>query len=66
MKISSLNMMRQQQDKLSEEIYNQSKLFHENPIENCNKGAILRSKCDWYEYGEKWTKFFLDVEKREL
>ena len=53
-------------DKPSEEIYNQSKLFHENLIENRTKGAILRSKCDWYENGEKSTKFFLNLEKRGL
>ena len=50
-------------DKPSEEIYNQSK--HENFIENRTKGAILRSKCDWYENGEKSTKFFLNLEKKE-
>ena len=38
-------------DKPLEEIYNQSKLFHENLIDNRTKGAILRSKCYWYENG---------------
>ena len=67
MKMLSLNMRQQQRtDKPSEEIYNQSKLFDENLIENRTKGAILRSKCDWYENGEKSTKFFLNLEKREL
>ena len=51
-------------DKPSEEIYNQSKLFHENLIDNRTKGAILRSKCNWYENGEKSTKFFLNLEKK--
>ena len=23
----------------------------------------IRSKCDWYEYGEKSTRFFLNLEK---
>ena len=23
----------------------------------------IRSKCDWYEYGEKYTKFFQNLEK---
>ena len=23
----------------------------------------IRSKCDWYEYGENYSKFFLNVEK---
>ena len=24
----------------------------------------IRSKCDWYEHGEKSTKFFLNLEKK--
>ena len=27
------------------------------------KGIKIRSRCDWYEYGEKSTKFFLNLEK---
>ena len=23
----------------------------------------IRSKCDWYEYGDKYSKFFLNLEK---
>ena len=23
----------------------------------------IRSKCDWYKYGEKSSKFFLNLEK---
>ena len=26
-------------------------------------GMRIRSKCDWYESGEKFTKFFLSLEK---
>ena len=26
-------------------------------------GIRIRSKCNWYEYGEKSTKFFLNLEK---
>ena len=52
-------------DRPSEEIYNQSKIFHDNLIETRTKGAILRSKCDWYENGEKSSKFFLNLEKRK-
>ena len=26
-------------------------------------GAIIRSRCDWYEHGEKSSKFFLNLEK---
>ena len=28
------------------------------------EGNILRSKCDWYEHGEKSSKYFLNLEKR--
>ena len=27
------------------------------------KGIKVRSKCQWYEQGEKSTKFFLNLEK---
>ena len=30
-----------------------------NDISNCIK---IRSKCDWYEFGEKSNKFFLNLE----
>ena len=26
-------------------------------------GAIIRSRCDWYEHAEKSSKFFLNLEK---
>ena len=29
-----------------------------------SKGAILRSRIDWYEKGEKATKFFLNLERQ--
>ena len=29
-----------------------------------NAGLILRSKANWYEYGEKSSKYFLNLEKR--
>ena len=28
-------------------------------------GAILRSKCTWYEKGEKSNKYFLSLEKSQ-
>jgi hypothetical protein len=41
---------------------------HKKYIENYNKvkanGAITRSRADWAEYGEKNSKFFLNLEKR--
>ena len=36
----------------------------EQIIEHTTKGAILRSKCRWYNEGEKNTKYFLSLEKR--
>ena len=36
----------------------------EKIIEYRTKGAILRSKCRWFNEGEKNTKFFLNLEKR--
>ena len=29
-----------------------------------SNGIILRSKVNWYEYGEKSSKYFLSLEKR--
>jgi exonuclease III len=29
-------------------------------------GIVMRSKCDWQEYGEKSSKFFLNLEKRNF
>ena len=28
-----------------------------------NKGIKIRSRCEWYEFGEKSNKFFLTLEK---
>ena len=44
--------------------YNTSKDWLENWYDDYTKGAILRSKAEWYEKGEKSTKFFLNLEKR--
>jgi len=33
-------------------------------MENKIKGAIIRSKAKWSEFGEKNTKYFLNLEKR--
>ena len=52
-------------DKPPEDVYNESKIFYENLIQNRTNGAILRSRCIWYEDGEKSSKFFLILEKKE-
>jgi exonuclease III len=40
---------------------------YKNEMENINKetlaGIIFRSKCEWAEYGEKNSKYFLNLEK---
>ena len=33
--------------------------------EEKTNGISIRSKCDWYEYSEKSTKFFLNLEKTQ-
>ena len=49
---------------ISENDYDTSKNWLENWYADYTKGAILRSKAEWYEMGEKSTKFFLNLEKR--
>ena len=49
---------------ISETEYDNSKLWLDNFYEEYTKGVILRSKSDWYEQGEKSTKYFLNLEKR--
>ena len=36
----------------------------EKEIEYKTKGALIRCKVQWYEEGEKPTKYFLNLEKR--
>ena len=44
--------------------YNKCKQDLEEISNYITEGIILRSKTDWYELGEKSTKYFLDLEKR--
>jgi exonuclease III len=37
-----------------------------NIVEEKTRGAIIRSKITWYEEGEKPTKYFLNLEKRNF
>ena len=46
-----------------QEEYRNSKVWLENWYDDATKGAILRSKAEWYEHGEKSSKFFLNLEK---
>lgn len=44
--------------------YLQAKLELENLLKVKSNGAMLRSKAKWMEYGEKNSKYFLNLEKR--
>ena len=41
------------------------KLELENIYDKKAEGAKIRSKCEWYQHGEKPTKFFLNLEKQK-
>ena len=45
--------------------YNLCKLELENIYDKKDEGAKIRSKCEWYQHGEKLTKFFLNLEKQK-
>ena len=38
----------------------------EDLYDNITAGVKIQSKCDWYQYGEKSTKYFLNLENKEL
>jgi hypothetical protein len=44
--------------------YNEGKKYLENYNNEKANGAMLRSKINWTEHGERNTKFFLNLEKR--
>ena len=44
--------------------YYDSKQELESIYSYITEGIIMRSKTDWYEHGEKSTKYFLNLEKR--
>ena len=45
--------------------YSLYKLELENIYDKKAEGAKIRSKCEWYQHGEKPTKFFLNLEKQK-
>ena len=45
--------------------YNSIKNELEAIYDHISEGIRIRSKCDWYEYGKKSTKFFLNLEKQQ-
>ena len=44
--------------------YNIYKKELDSIYDHIAEGIRIRSKCDWYEHGEKSTKFFLNLEKK--
>ena len=53
-------------DKAKQEEYLDVGAQIENIIEQKTKGNILRCKIKWYEEGEKCSKYFLNLEKRNF
>ena len=45
-------------------MYNTYKTELDQIFDNIAKGIRVRSKCQWYEEGEKSTKYFLNLEKQ--
>ena len=50
---------------ISFETYMANKLEFETLMEENTNGHIIRSKVEWYEKGEKSSKFFLSLEKKK-
>ena len=50
-------------------IFDRKYLDYKNKLEQIQEGKAnnvkIRSKCEWYEFGEKSPKFFLDLEKQD-
>ena len=58
------SQIRSNSDEALVEQYNKSKNELENLYNYITEGIILRSEVNWYEYGEKSSKYFLSLEKR--
>ena len=50
---------------VSFESYMANKLEFETLMDEKTNGHIIRSKVEWYEKGEKSSKFFLSLEKKK-
>ena len=62
-KIKNLEQNIINEDKFNE--YKTAKDELENFYDNIATGVKIRSKCNWYQYGEKSTKYFLNLEKQK-
>ena len=45
--------------------YNLCKLELKNIYDKKAEGVKIRSKCEWYQHGEKPTKFFLNLQNQK-
>ena len=62
-KIKKLEQNIINEDKFNE--YKTAKDELENFYDNIATWVKIQSKCDWYQYGEKSTKYFLNLEKQK-
>ena len=62
-KIKNLEQNITNEDKSNE--YKNAKNELENFYDDIATGVKIRSKCNWYRYGEKSTKYFLNLEKQK-
>ena len=46
-------------------VYGLCKIELENIYDKKAEGAEIRSKCEWYQHGEKPAKFFFNLEKQK-
>ena len=61
-KIKNVEQNLTNKDKFNE--YKTVKDELENVFDNIATRVRIRSKCDWYQYGEKSTKYFLNLKKQ--
>ena len=63
---NNLKILEEKIDLDDEELveYNEIKSKQEEHISEKTRGSLLRSKTQWYEEGEKSTKYFFNLEKR--
>ena len=62
-KIKNLEQNITNEDKFNE--YKTAKDELENFYHNIATGVKIQSNCDWYQYGEKSIKYFLNLEKQK-
>ena len=61
-KITKLEQDIDSEEKFDE--YEKTKNELEKIYDNIAEGVKIRSKCSWYQYGEKSTKFFYSLKKK--